>query len=117
MSKQDRIDLHADRALEELERARRAACPEAVMAHLALSELHLDREPGAELDGAVEPGPDRELDRVGGGGRLGGRQPGEERDQQEQKAHGHRRAVKSTGFGPRFHTGFIYCPEASRRVT
>jgi hypothetical protein len=43
MSKQDRIDLHADRALEELDRARSAACPEAAMAHLALSELHLDR--------------------------------------------------------------------------
>ena len=42
MSQQDRIDLHAGRALEELERARRAACQEAVMAHLALSQLHLD---------------------------------------------------------------------------
>jgi hypothetical protein len=43
MSRQDRIDLHADRALEELDRARRAANPEAAMAHLALSELHLDQ--------------------------------------------------------------------------
>jgi hypothetical protein len=41
MSKSERIDLHADRALEELERARAAACPEAARAHLALSELHL----------------------------------------------------------------------------
>jgi hypothetical protein len=40
---QERIDLHAGRALEELERARGAACPEAAIAHLALSELHLDR--------------------------------------------------------------------------
>jgi hypothetical protein len=43
MSKQDPIDLHADRALEELDRARKAGCREAAMAHLALSELHLDR--------------------------------------------------------------------------
>jgi hypothetical protein len=41
MSRQDRIDLHTDRALEELERARGADCPEAAIAHLGLSELHL----------------------------------------------------------------------------
>jgi hypothetical protein len=43
MSTQDRISLHADRAFEELDRARAAACPEAAMAHLGLSELHLGR--------------------------------------------------------------------------
>ncbi|MDB5720782.1 MAG: hypothetical protein JWP15_1400 [Alphaproteobacteria bacterium] len=41
MSKQDRIRHHSDRAEEELERARCAACEEAAMAHLGLSELHL----------------------------------------------------------------------------
>ena len=41
MARQDRIDLHARRALEELECARGAACETAAFAHLALSELHL----------------------------------------------------------------------------
>jgi hypothetical protein len=41
MSRQDRIDLHAARAMEELECARSAACNAAAEAHLALSELHL----------------------------------------------------------------------------
>ena len=53
MSKQEHIDLHADRALEELERARGAACPEAAMAHLALSELHLDRIRSLSLAGSA----------------------------------------------------------------
>ncbi len=43
MSRQDRISHHVDRAFEELDRARSAASPEAAMAHLALSELHLGR--------------------------------------------------------------------------
>lgn len=43
MSRQDRISHHVDRAFEELERARSAASPEAAIAHLALSELHLGR--------------------------------------------------------------------------
>jgi len=43
MARRDRIDHHACRALEELERARAAACEEAAFAHLALSELHLAR--------------------------------------------------------------------------
>jgi hypothetical protein len=41
MSKQEIIELHAGRAMEELERARRAACPRAATAHLELSQLHL----------------------------------------------------------------------------
>ncbi|MDB5672013.1 MAG: hypothetical protein JWO25_2972 [Alphaproteobacteria bacterium] len=41
MSKQDRIRHHRNRAEEELERARAAACEEAAIAHLRLSELHL----------------------------------------------------------------------------
>jgi hypothetical protein len=41
MSRQDRISHHVDRAFEELDRARSAKSPEAAMAHLALSELHL----------------------------------------------------------------------------
>lgn len=43
MSRRDRIDLHAGRALEELDCARNAASAEAAHAHLALSELHLAR--------------------------------------------------------------------------
>jgi hypothetical protein len=43
MSRQDRINHHVDRAFEELDRARAAASPEAAIAHLALSELHLSR--------------------------------------------------------------------------
>ena len=55
MSKQEHIDLHAGRALEELERARGAACPEAAMAHLALSELHLDRIRSLSLGTGAAP--------------------------------------------------------------
>ncbi|HEX8064847.1 MAG TPA: hypothetical protein VF535_16740 [Allosphingosinicella sp.] len=43
MSRQDRISHHVDRAFEELDRARSATSPEAAIAHLALSELHLSR--------------------------------------------------------------------------
>jgi hypothetical protein len=43
MSRQDRINHHVGRAFEELDRARSAASPEAAIAHLALSELHLGR--------------------------------------------------------------------------
>ena len=43
MSRQDRINLHSSRALEELDCARNAVCDEAAFAHLALSELHLAR--------------------------------------------------------------------------
>ena len=41
MSKQDRIDVHAGRALDELQRAREATSMAAAEAHLELSELHL----------------------------------------------------------------------------
>lgn len=43
MSRKDRINHHVDRAFEELDAARAAASPEAAIAHLALSELHLGR--------------------------------------------------------------------------
>jgi len=43
MARQDQIEMHAGRALAELECARGAACDEAAFAHLALSELHLAR--------------------------------------------------------------------------
>ena len=43
MSRQDRISHHVDRAFEELDRARNAKSPEAAIAHLGLSELHLGR--------------------------------------------------------------------------
>lgn len=43
MSLKERISHHADRAFEELDRARAAASPEAAIAHLDLSELHLER--------------------------------------------------------------------------
>jgi hypothetical protein len=43
MSSNERINHHADRALEELDRARSASSPEAAIAHLELSELHLGK--------------------------------------------------------------------------
>ncbi|MBV8685947.1 MAG: hypothetical protein JOZ90_04895 [Alphaproteobacteria bacterium] len=43
MSKRDRMQHHADRAFQELERARTATSTEAAIAHLDLSELHLER--------------------------------------------------------------------------
>lgn len=43
MSIEERISHHVDRAFEELDRARAAASPEAAIAHLDLSELHLGR--------------------------------------------------------------------------
>jgi len=43
MSRRDRIQHHADRAFEELDRARAAISTEAAIAHLDLSELHLER--------------------------------------------------------------------------
>jgi hypothetical protein len=41
MSRKDSIRHHADRAFEELDRARAASSNEAAIAHLELSELHL----------------------------------------------------------------------------
>jgi hypothetical protein len=43
MSRKESIRHHADRAFEELDRARRASTEEAAMAHLELSELHLGK--------------------------------------------------------------------------
>ena len=43
MSRKDSIRHHADRAFEELDRAQAAASEEAAMAHLELSELHLEQ--------------------------------------------------------------------------
>jgi hypothetical protein len=43
MSRQDSIRHHGDRALAELELARQAESEEAALAHLELSELHLER--------------------------------------------------------------------------
>ena len=43
MAREDAIRHHVDRAFEELDRARAAATPEAAIAHLGLSELHLGR--------------------------------------------------------------------------
>jgi hypothetical protein len=43
MSTDDQIDLHSDRALEELDRAHDATCKASARAHLTLSELHFDR--------------------------------------------------------------------------
>jgi hypothetical protein len=53
MSRQDRISHHVGRAFEELDRARSAASPEAAIAHLGLSELHLGRM--KELSDAPQP--------------------------------------------------------------
>jgi hypothetical protein len=41
MSRQERINHHAERAFQELDRARAAESTEAAIAHLELSELHL----------------------------------------------------------------------------
>ncbi|HEX2764147.1 MAG TPA: hypothetical protein VHM92_09965 [Allosphingosinicella sp.] len=43
MSRNDKIRHHVGRAFEELDRARNASSPEAAIAHLGLSELHLGR--------------------------------------------------------------------------
>ena len=43
MSRKDSMRHHADRAFQELERARSACTEEAAMAHLELSELHLGK--------------------------------------------------------------------------
>jgi hypothetical protein len=43
MSRREAMQLHADRAFQELDCARRATCNEAAIAHLSLSELHLGR--------------------------------------------------------------------------
>ena len=43
MSREERISHHVGRAFEELDRARSAKSPEAAIAHLGLSELHLGR--------------------------------------------------------------------------
>jgi hypothetical protein len=43
MSIRDSIRHHADRAFEELDRARAASSEEAAISHLELSELHLER--------------------------------------------------------------------------
>jgi hypothetical protein len=42
MSRRDSIRHHTDRAFEELDRARAASTNEAAIAHLELSELHLE---------------------------------------------------------------------------
>jgi hypothetical protein len=43
MSRKESIRHHADRAFQELDRARSAVSEEAAMAHLELSELHLEK--------------------------------------------------------------------------
>ena len=43
MSRKETMRHHADRAFQELERARSASSEEAAMAHLELSELHLEK--------------------------------------------------------------------------
>jgi hypothetical protein len=54
MTRRDQIDHHANRALEELECARRATSEQAAHAHLDLSELHLGRMRTLSL---APPGP------------------------------------------------------------
>jgi hypothetical protein len=43
MSRDDEIDVHTERALVEIDRARSAATLAAARAHLSLSELHFDK--------------------------------------------------------------------------
>ena len=55
MSRQDRINHHVDRAFEELDRARAAASPEAAIAHLGLSELHLGQMKALSMPEEARP--------------------------------------------------------------
>jgi hypothetical protein len=57
MSKKERIDHHVRRAFDELDKAREASSPEAALAHLELSELHLGKMKAA----ADEPRPKLQL--------------------------------------------------------
>jgi hypothetical protein len=57
MTRKDRIHHHAQRAMEELDMARAAESPEAAIAHLGLSELHL----GEAKAIADAPRPDLQL--------------------------------------------------------
>ena len=43
MTTDDQIDVHAERALEEIDLARSATSLAAAQAHLSLSELHFDK--------------------------------------------------------------------------
>jgi hypothetical protein len=43
MSRDDEIDVHTERALDEIDRATSAASLAAAQAHLGLSELHFDK--------------------------------------------------------------------------
>lgn len=43
MSTEDKIKLHSDRAMQELDLALEADCIQAAQAHFGLSALHLDR--------------------------------------------------------------------------
>jgi hypothetical protein len=55
MTRDDEIDIHSERALEEIDRARNAVSLTAARAHLTLSELHFDRV--RELSDAPETRP------------------------------------------------------------
>jgi len=43
MNTEDQIQLHSDRAMQELDLALEADCIQAAQAHFGLSALHLDR--------------------------------------------------------------------------
>ena len=64
MSRHDRINHHVDRAFEELDRARSALSPEAAIAHLALSELHLGQMRTLSLQAQGRPRAETPLLRI-----------------------------------------------------
>ncbi len=59
MNRDDEIDVHTERALDEIDRATSATNLAAAHAHLGLSELHFDKV--RELSEAPETRPDLRL--------------------------------------------------------
>ena len=59
MTRDDEIDVHTDRALDEIDRATSATSLAAAHAHLGLSELHFDKV--RELSEAPENRPSLHL--------------------------------------------------------
>ena len=53
MTRKEEIDIHSERAMEELDCALEAHCLQAARAHFGLSALHLDRM--RDIQNAAEP--------------------------------------------------------------
>jgi hypothetical protein len=56
MTRDDEIDVHTERALDEIDRATSAASLAAARAHLGLSELHFDKVRELSETPEVRPG-------------------------------------------------------------